>query len=91
MAAVIRVVLVRFDEDEDIVKSLVHLYVSGKEVPLARVQRAVWGMLYADDAGIVSKSMGGSAKNDDGHRDCLRSRRPHCIGPEDGDHAVTNT
>ena len=54
MAAVIRVVLVRFDEDEDIVKSLVHLYVSGKEVPLARVRRAVWGMLYADDAGIVS-------------------------------------
>ena len=34
----------------------------GKEVPLARVQRAVWGMLYADDAGIVSKSAEGLAK-----------------------------
>ena len=34
----------------------------GKEVPLARVQRAVWGMLYADDAGIFSKSAEGLAK-----------------------------
>ena len=34
----------------------------GKEVPPARVQRAVWGMLYADDAGIVSKSAEGPAK-----------------------------
>ena len=42
-AAVIHVVLVRFSEDEDI-RNLVHLeedVVSGKEVPLARVQRAL--------------------------------------------------
>ena len=48
-AAAIHVVLVRFNEDEDIVGDLVHLdedVVSGKEVPLARVQRAVWSMLY---------------------------------------------
>ena len=30
--------------------------------PLECVQRAVWGMLYADDAGIVSKSAEGLAK-----------------------------
>ena len=30
--------------------------------PLACVRRAVWGMLYADDAGIVSKSAEGLAK-----------------------------
>ena len=30
--------------------------------PLACVRRAVWGMLYADDAGIVSKSAKGLAK-----------------------------
>ena len=48
-AVVIHVVLVRFGEDEDIVRDLVHLeedVASGKEVPLARVQRAVWSMLY---------------------------------------------
>ena len=33
--------------------------VVGKEVPLAYVRRAVWGMLYAVDAGIVSKSAEG--------------------------------
>ena len=63
-AAVIHIVLVRFSEDEDIVRDLVHLeedVVSGKEVSSARVQRAVWGMLYVDDAGIVSKSAEGLA------------------------------
>ena len=34
----------------------------GREVPLASVRRAAWGMLYADDAGIVSKSAEGLAK-----------------------------
>ena len=32
------------------------------EKPSARVRRAVWGMPYADDAGIVSKSAEGLAK-----------------------------
>lgn len=64
-AAVIHVVLVRFSEDEDIMRDLVHLeegVVTGQEVPLACARRAVWGMLYADDAGIVSKSAEGLAK-----------------------------
>ena len=30
--------------------------------PLACVRREVWGMLYADDAGVVSKSAEGLAK-----------------------------
>ena len=30
--------------------------------PLTRVRNAVWGMLYADDAGIVSTSAEGLAK-----------------------------
>ena len=30
--------------------------------PLTRVRRAVWGMLYADDGGIASKSTEGLAK-----------------------------
>lgn len=29
------------------------------EAPLACVQRAVWGMLYTDDAGVVMKSVEG--------------------------------
>ena len=33
-----------------------------KQEPLACARRAVWGMLYADDAGIVSKSAEGLAK-----------------------------
>ena len=32
------------------------------EVPMACVRRAVWGMLYAGDAGIVSRSAEGFAK-----------------------------
>ena len=56
-------VVVRFSEDPDIVRDLVHLEEDLAENaagvssnPLACVRRAVWGMLYADDAGIVSKS-----------------------------------
>ena len=63
-AALIHVVLVRFSENEDIVRDLVRLEESmgGKEVPLPRVQRAVWGMLYADAAGIVTESAEGFLK-----------------------------
>ena len=54
--------------------------------------KVVWGMLYADDVGIVSKSAEGSAEfNDASHRDCLRSSKPHSIGKEDGNGAVTYT
>ena len=59
-AAAIQPVLVRFSEDPDILKGLVHVEedLGGNRVeaePLACVRRAVWGTLYADDAGIVSK------------------------------------
>ena len=30
----------------------------GAGTPLERARRAVWGMLYADDAGVVSRSQG---------------------------------
>ena len=79
-AAAIHAALVRFSEDLDVLKDLVHLEEdlggNGVEVdplacvrrvevdplacvrrvevdPLACVRRSVWGMLYADDAGIV--------------------------------------
>ena len=64
-AAVIHVVLARFSGDEDTLRDLVHLEedeVSGKEVPLARVEGAVRGTFYADDGGIVSTSAEGLAK-----------------------------
>ena len=57
--AAIHAVLIRFGEDPDILKDLVHLEDdlggNGEEVdPLACVQRTVWGMLHADDAGFMS-------------------------------------
>ena len=52
---------VSFSEDPDIVRDLVHPEEDLEENaagvssdPLAYLRRAVWGMLYADDAGIVS-------------------------------------
>ena len=59
--AAIHAVMVRFSEDPGILRDLVHfeedLGGNGAEVePLACVWRSVWGMLYADDAGIVSRS-----------------------------------
>ena len=63
-AAVIIVVLQRFAEDTLIVSDLVYLDDAPKgedgrpreERTLEMVRRAVWGMLYADDAGVVSTS-----------------------------------
>ena len=62
-SAVTHTVVVCFSEDLDIVRDLVHLEEDLEENaagvrsdPLACVRRAAWGMLYADDAGIVSKS-----------------------------------
>ena len=66
-AAVLTVVLQRFSEEPAILAELVHL----KEPPTSMgpepamdyvVRRAVWGMLYADDACIVSRSPQGLAK-----------------------------
>ena len=61
-AAAIEVVLVRFREDDTTLKDLVYLDEEAGVVtgtPLDRVRRAVWGMLYADDAGVVSRSQEG--------------------------------
>ena len=63
----IHVVLIRFSEDPDILRELVHLEEDlgedgGKVDPLTYVRREIWDMLYADDAGIVSKSAKGLAK-----------------------------
>ena len=63
-AAVIIVVLQRFAEDPLIVSDLVYLDDAPKgedgrprkKGTLEMVRRAVWGMLYADDAGVVSTS-----------------------------------
>ena len=54
-------VLVRFSEDPEIVRDLVPLkedleedVVGVNSDPLTCIRKAVWGMLYANDAGIVS-------------------------------------
>ena len=66
-AAAIHPALVRFSEDPDILRGLVHLEEdrgeNGVEVePLACVRRSIWGILFVDDAGIVSKSAEGLVK-----------------------------
>ena len=50
------------NEDDTILKDLVYLEEEagvGAGTPLERARRAVWGMLYADDAGVVSRSQEG--------------------------------
>ena len=59
-AAIPFVVLERFSKDEGILADLIHLQEQpskvGPETALEYVRRAIWGMLYADDACIVSRS-----------------------------------
>ena len=59
-------VLQRTSEDPAILAKLVHLKEPptslGPEPAIDYVRRAVWGMLYADDACIVSRSPQGLAK-----------------------------
>ena len=63
--------------------------------PLTCVRRAVWGMLYANDAGLVSnKSAEGLEKMMTVICDRFRSRRPHRIRKENGGlnvHAAADT
>ena len=65
-AAVLNVVLQRFNEELAILAELVHLKEPstsmGPEPAMDYVRRAVWGMLYADDACMVSRSPQGLAK-----------------------------
>ena len=65
-AAVLNVVPQRFSEDPAILAELVHLKEPstsiGPEPAMDYVRRAVWGILYADDACIVSRSPKGLAK-----------------------------
>ena len=60
-AVAIHVILVRFSKDEDDLRGLVGGGGGGEE-SLACVRGALWGMLSADDAGIVSTSAEGFAK-----------------------------
>ena len=66
LAVVLTVVLQRFSEDAVILAELVHLKEPptsmGPEPAIDYVRRAVWGMLYTDDACIVSRSPQGLAK-----------------------------
>ena len=59
-AAILHVVLERFSKDAGILADLIHLYEQpskvGPETALECVRRAIWGMLYAGDACIVSRS-----------------------------------
>ena len=65
-AAMLNVVLQRFGEDPSILAELVHLKEPstsmGPEPAMDYVCRAMWGMLYVDDACIVSRSPQGLAK-----------------------------
>ena len=58
-AAILRVVLESFGKDAGILADPVHLHKQpskvGPETALECVRRAIWGMLYADDACIVSR------------------------------------
>ena len=59
-AAMLRVVLEIFSKDAGILADLIHLHEQppkvGPETALECVRRAIWGMMYADDACIVSRS-----------------------------------
>ena len=63
---VLNVVLQRFSEDPGILAELMHLKElstsMGLEPAMGYVRRAVWGMLYVDDACMVSRSPQGLAK-----------------------------
>ena len=63
IAAVLSVVLQRFSKDRVILVELVHLKEPqtsmGPEPAMDHSRRAVWGMLYADDACEVSRSLQG--------------------------------
>ena len=85
-AAVINVAYTRFKADKGIMDALVHLRkkkgagrlgetTAGESV----LATPLWGMLYADDAGVVSQS----PEDDGSDRDRVRGVWPHGIGGQD--------
>ena len=58
-SAILRVILERFSKDAGMLADLIHLHEHpskiGPKTALECVRRAIWGMLYADDACIVSR------------------------------------
>ena len=68
-AAPLEVIVTRFRQDEVIMRDEAYLEETGKGgTPLDRVRRAVWGMLYADDAGVVVKVCRWPCEDDDHYR-----------------------
>eukprot|EP00752_Nemacystus_decipiens_P012931 g11445.t1 len=64
-AAPLEVIVTRLSQDEVTMRDLVYLEEEARGdggTQLDRVRREVWGMLYADDAGFMSKSGEGLAK-----------------------------
>ena len=94
-AAVLTVVLQRFSEDTVILAELLHLKKPptsmGPELDMDYVRRAVWGMLYADDTCIVSRSPQGLAKMMEEIVEVLPSLRVNRIGEEDRNHVHAST
>ena len=88
-AAILRVVPERFSKDAGILADLIHLHEQpskvGPETVLECVRRAIWGMLYADDACIVSRSPRAGA-DDGGLRRSLRRIWSDHLREQDGDH-----
>ena len=94
-AAVLKVVLQRFSEEPPILAELVHLKEPstsmGSEPAMDYVRRAVWGMLYANDACIVSRSPQGLPKMMEVIVEVCRAFRVNRVGEEDGDHVYAPT
>ena len=94
-AAVLTVVHQRFSEEPAILAELVHLKEPptsmGPEPAMDYVRRVVWGMLYADDACIVSLSPQGLAKMMKSHRRGVPSLGVDRVGEEVRDHVHATT
>ena len=62
-AAAVEAIVARFSEDKVILEDLMYLQeetaATAEKTPVERVRRAIWGMLCADDAGVVSRSAEG--------------------------------
>ena len=89
-AAILRIVLERFSKDAGILADLVHLHEQpskfGPETALECVRRAIWGMLYADDACIVSRSTRGLGRMMAVFVASLRRIWSDHLREQDGDH-----